>query len=117
MAKYNHVELIGNMGSEARIVLSEDKRPMAAFSLATQDSFKNKDGEWKIKQPIWHNILTFNPYEIEKLKSLKVGSRIQVIGSISYRDYEALIEKGKTVKKKEASIIADKIEFSPLPPK
>lgn len=118
MSKNNHVELIGNMGSEARIIEREGKSSMAAFSLATQDSYKDKEDKWVNKESIWHNVLCFNPVEIEKLKNLKTGTRIKVIGSLSYKEMEAITrDDGQKIAPKEASIIGSKIELAPLTPK
>ncbi len=117
MSKNNHVELTGNMGSEARIIGTEEKSTMAAFSLATQDSYKDKEDKWGNKEAIWHNVLCFNPVEIEKLKNLKTGTRIKVFGSLSYKEMEAIVREGQKVTIKEAAIVGSKIELAPLAPK
>jgi len=112
MAINNTVELIGNMGEEARIMYGNEKS-FAAFSLATKDTYQDDKDEWQEKETIWHNILVFSPIAMENVKSLKTGTRIKITGSISYRPFEVMID-GKPVTKKEASIIATKIEQAPL---
>ena len=116
MALNNTVTLIGNLGSEARIVATEENT-FASVSLATTDSYKDEQGEWHDKQTVWHNILAFNPRVIEELKALKKGTRIQVTGSLSYRPFEVVNGDGEIITKKEASIIAGKVELEPLPKK
>ena len=113
MANNNTVTLIGNMGSEAKIIEGTEK-PFAAFSLATTDSYQDKDGNWQDKETIWHNILIFNSHLIEEVKTLKKGARLKITGSISYRPFEVYGDDGPLVTKKEASIIAIKVEQAPL---
>ena len=113
MAINNIVTLIGNMGSEARIIETEESR-FAAFSLATTDSYKDEAGEWHDKDTVWHNILAFNPRVIEGLKAIKKGSRIKVSGSLYYRPFEVMDGAGEVITKKEASILAVEFELAPL---
>lgn len=115
MAINNTVTLIGNMGSEADIIETENTT-FAAVSIATTDSYKDDKGEWHELATIWHNVLTFNPKLIEVLKNLKKGTRLEITGSLSYRPYKVMLE-GKEITKQEASIIARKIELAPLPKK
>jgi single stranded DNA-binding protein len=113
MAINNTVKLIGNTGSEVKIIEKEGKS-FAAFSLATTDSYKDKETEeWKDKETQWHDVIAFNPSLIEELKAFKKGTRLEVTGSLSYRTYE-VTEEGKTFNRKEASIIAQKVEQAPL---
>lgn len=113
MAINNTVTLIGNMGSEARIIETEESR-FAAFSLATTDSYKDEAGEWQEKDTVWHSILAFNPKVIEELKALKKGTRLTITGSLYYRPFEVVNGNGEMITKKEASILAGKIELTPL---
>ena len=117
MSRNNHVALIGNMGEDPKIIKTDDKTTMAAFSLATQEAYRDQSGEWQNRAPDWHNILVFKDSEIEKLQNLKKGSRIQIIGSLSYREIKAISDKGKTYKAKKASVIANEIGFVPTDPK
>ena len=112
MAINNIVTLIGNMGSDADII-DTDNTTFAAVSIATTDSYKDDNGDWQELTTIWHNVLTFNPKLIEVLKNLKKGSRLEIIGSLSYRPYKVMIDD-KEITKYEASIIARKIEQAPL---
>lgn len=116
MAQNNYVKLIGNMGSEARMITLENDSIMAAFSLATQDSYKDKEDKWVNKDSIWHNVLCFNPSAVQKLKGLKTGTRIEVIGSLSYKDIEAIVGEGENMTVKQASVVANKVDLALLVP-
>lgn len=113
MAINNTVTLIGNLGAEADVI-ETDNTTFAAIRIATTDSYKDEEsGKWVELETVWHNVIAFNPKLIQTLKSFKTGSRIEVTGSLSYRPYEVVL-KDKTITKKEASIIAKKIEVAPL---
>ena len=115
MANNNTVTLIGNMGSEVRIEKSnKDGREFAAVSIATTDSYKDDNDQWHEKETIWHSVVVFSPKVIEILKSLKKGTRVKVTGSISYRPYDVVDGDGEVITKKEASIIAYRVEHAPL---
>lgn len=113
MALNNNLTLIGNMGSEARIIVTESTT-FAAFSLATTDSYKDEQDQWQDKETVWHNILLFSPRLIEIVKNLKTGTRITLTGSLSYRPFEVVNGDGEVITKKEASIIGRQIELAPL---
>ena len=113
MAINNTIELIGNMGAEPRFIETEGSN-FASFSLYTTDSYKDEtSGDWKNKESVYHNVVAFNPTIIEVLKGLKTKARIKVIGSLSYREFK-INDNGKEITKREASIIAKKIEQAPL---
>lgn len=112
MAFNNTIKLTGNIGNEPRIVETETNT-FAAFSIATTDSYKDENDNWQDKETIWHDVLVFNPKAIEMLKSFKKGTRLEIIGSLSYRSFDIELD-GKTIKKKEASIVANKIDQAPL---
>lgn len=115
MALNNQVILTGRLGKDPSTHEGKkDNHLFMAFSMATQDSYKDKDEEWHQKEAIWHNVLIFNPKLFEVVKSLKKGHRVEVTGSISYQQFSARI-KGKTVKKKDASIVGHAVEHKPLP--
>lgn len=101
------------MGSEAR-VKEEKGKTMAAFSLATTDSYKDENQEWQNKETVWHNILAFNPRIVKIIEGMKKGARITVEGTLAYRPFSTVTDEGKEVTKNEASIIIEKVEPAPL---
>lgn len=52
----NKVQLIGRLGQEPEIINFADGNKIAKFSLATDDSYKDKDGK-KVERTEWHNIV------------------------------------------------------------
>ena len=117
MAINNTIELTGNLGSEVRIIETEEYK-FAGVSLATTDSYKDEEtGEWTDKQTEWHSLVAFSPTVIEILKGLNTKARIKVTGTLSYRPFEVQDGEGQIITKKEASIIVRKVEQAPLPKK
>ena len=113
MAYNNTVKLVGNLGAEAKVIEGGSKK-FATLRLATTDSYKDKETEeWKDKAAIWHDVIVFSPTLIEEAKAFKKGVRLQIDGSISYREFLIRID-GKEVTKREASILAHKIQQAPL---
>lgn len=113
MTYNNTVKLIGNLGSEAKII-EQDGKSFATFSIATTDSYLDENEAWQQKETVWHRAIAFNPYAQEKLKKLKTGTRIEIVGSLSYRPFEIILDDGRTVAKMEASVIVAKIDLKPL---
>ena len=52
----NKVILIGNVGADPDIKYLDGGVAVARFSLATTESYKNKNGE-RVDQTEWHNIV------------------------------------------------------------
>lgn len=88
----NRVNLIGNLGNDVEMKTFENGGKVAKFSLATSESWKNKEGE-KQTETQWHNIVVFSRGQNTSLvdlceKYLEKGSRIDVEGKIKYRTFE-----------------------------
>jgi len=55
----NKVQLIGRLGQDPEIITFEDGGKMAKFNLATDDSYKDKQGN-KIERTYWHSVIVKN---------------------------------------------------------
>ena len=83
----NKVILIGNLGKDPEITNIGNDVKKAAFSLATSESYKNKDGN-KVEQTEWHNIIVWRGLADVAEKYLHKGSKIYLEGKIKYRSYD-----------------------------
>lgn len=54
----NMVQLIGNLGKDPEVRFTGDGTPVASFSIATNESWKDKDGNLHEKVE-WHNIVAW----------------------------------------------------------
>lgn len=95
----NKVILVGNLGNDPEIRSTSDGREIASFSLATSESWKDKNtGERKTKTE-WHRIAIFSQGLVGIVKNyLKKGSKVYLEGQLQTRKWvdNAGIEKYTT---------------------
>jgi single-strand DNA-binding protein len=89
----NRVTLIGNLGQDPEIKTTETGKKVTHFTLATDDGYKNSEGQ-KISETTWHNIVAWNGLAEIAGKYLKKGRQVAVEGRIVYRSFED--KKGST---------------------
>ena len=87
MAGVNKVILIGNLGKDPEVRYLDSGVAVANFSLATTESYKNKEGE-RISQTEWHNIVLWRGLAEVAEKWLKKGSSVYIEGKIRSRKWE-----------------------------
>ncbi|MFA6923397.1 MAG: single-stranded DNA-binding protein [Bacteroidales bacterium] len=86
MAGVNRVILIGNLGKDPEVRHLENNVKVASFTMATSESYKNKEGQ-KVTTTEWHNIVVWrNLAEIAE-KYLHKGSQIYVEGKLRTRSW------------------------------
>lgn len=83
----NRVQLIGNLGQDPEIKTLESGKKVVHFTLATNDAYKNNDGQ-KVEETTWHNIVAWNGLAERAAKYLKKGREVAVDGRLVYRSYE-----------------------------
>ncbi|MCF6365513.1 MAG: single-stranded DNA-binding protein [Bacteroidales bacterium] len=83
----NKVILIGNVGGDPEVKYIKEDVPVAKFSLATSDSYKNRDGE-KVTNTEWHNIVVWRGLAKVVEKYVKKGSKLYIEGKLTHRKYE-----------------------------
>jgi len=83
----NRVQLIGNLGQDPEIKTLESGKKVAHFTIATNDAYKNSEGQ-KVEETTWHNIVAWNGLAERAAKYLKKGKQVAVDGRINYRSYE-----------------------------
>ena len=84
----NKVILLGRLGADPEIRMSQDGKKIAKFSLATSESWKDKQSGEKKEKTEWHKIIIFSSglADITE-KYLKKGSLIYIEGQVSTRKY------------------------------
>jgi single-strand DNA-binding protein len=83
----NRVTLIGNLGQDPETKTIETGKKVTTFTLATDDGYKNAEGQ-KVNETTWHNIIAWNGLAEIAGKYLKKGRQVAVEGRIVYRSYE-----------------------------
>ena len=83
----NKVQLIGNLGNDPEIINLESGKMLAKFSIATNESYKNTQGE-KIVDTQWHNIVAWGKTASLVEKYLQKGKEIAIEGKLTTRSWE-----------------------------
>lgn len=84
----NKVNLIGNVGKDPEIRSMQDGREVASFSLATSESWKDKNSGEKKERTEWHRVAVFSQPLVNIIKNhVKKGSRLFVEGSLHTRKW------------------------------
>ena len=82
----NKVMLIGNIGKDPEIRNINDGKRMASFSLATSDSWKDKNTGDQKEKTEWHKVAVFVPHLVDIIeKYVKKGTKIYIEGSLQTR--------------------------------
>ena len=83
----NKVQLIGNVGNNPEIELTKNGKKFVKLSIATNNTYTNKEGE-KIKDTQWHPVIFWGKKAEVAEKFILKGQEIYVEGSLNYRNYE-----------------------------
>ncbi|MEM9364074.1 MAG: single-stranded DNA-binding protein [Bacteroidota bacterium] len=83
----NKVQLIGNLGIDPEVRELENGRKLVKFALATNESYKNENGE-KVTTTMWHNIVAWNGTAEIAEKYLSKGKEVAIEGKLVNRSYE-----------------------------
>ncbi|WP_027879170.1 MULTISPECIES: single-stranded DNA-binding protein [Mesoflavibacter] len=83
----NKVQLIGRLGQDPEIITFNDGNKMAKFSLATDDSYKDKNGN-KVERAYWHNIVVKNGLVKVVEDYVTKGQEIAIEGKLTNRTWE-----------------------------
>ncbi len=83
----NKVQLIGRLGQEPEIITFKDGNKMAKFSMATDDSYKDKSGA-KVERSYWHNIIVKGGLVTIVENYVNKGQEIAIEGKLTNRSWE-----------------------------
>jgi len=82
----NHVQLIGNVGQEPIVTNLENGKKVARLSLATNENYKNGNGE-KQTDTNWHTVVAWGKVADIIEKFVDKGKEIGVVGKLKTRIY------------------------------
>lgn len=83
----NRVFLLGNLGQNPEVKHTQAGTPVARLSLATNERFKNKKGEWEDRTE-WHNVILWARLAEIAGEYLKKGSKIHIEGVLKTHKWE-----------------------------
>lgn len=106
MSIRNKVLLVGNVGADVEVIAPENGKEFVKFSLATNESYKNAQGE-KVTDTQWHRIVIFGKLAEIAKKYVTKSKEIAIEGKLRYNSYE----DKDGVKKYSTDIIANELEL------
>ena len=83
----NKVQLIGHVGKDPEVINLESGKKLAKLTMATNDSYKNANGE-KVEDTQWHNLVMWNKTAEVVEKYVKKGNEIAIEGKLTTRSYD-----------------------------
>src|SRR5881275_2015460 len=84
----NKVILIGTLGKDPELKYTPQGTAVAKFSMATNESFKDKQsGEWK-ERTEWHNIVCWQRTAEVAAEYLKKGGKCYIEGRLTTRSWD-----------------------------
>jgi single-strand DNA-binding protein len=88
-ASLNKVMLIGNVGKDPEIRRTQDGRPIASLSLATSESWRDKQTGEKRERTEWHRIVVMNDGLAKLVEQyVKKGAKLYIEGHLQTRKWE-----------------------------
>jgi single-strand DNA-binding protein len=83
----NKVILVGNVGKDPEVRYSQSGTPVANFSLATNERFKDRNNEWQDRTE-WHSIVAWQRLAEIVGEYVAKGSRLYVEGKLQTTSWE-----------------------------
>lgn len=84
----NRVTLIGHVGGKPEIRTTQEGKKIASFSLATSESWRDKETGEKKENTDWHRVVVFNQALVEVVENrLDKGDKVYVQGGVHYRKW------------------------------
>ena len=84
----NKVILVGNLGQKPEIRYTKDSKPVASFSIATSESWKDKTTGDMVEKTEWHNVTFFGRIAEVAEQYLDKGSKVFVEGKLQTDKWE-----------------------------
>lgn len=83
----NKVILIGNLGRDPEVRRLENGSVVAKFSVATNENYKDKNGEWQT-QTEWHDVVVWRHLAERAERDFKKGKLVYIEGKLTHRKYQ-----------------------------
>ena len=83
----NKVQLIGNLGNDPEIINLDSGSKLAKFSVATNESYKNAQGE-KVVDTQWHNVVAWGKTADIIESYVTKGKEVAIEGKLTTRSWD-----------------------------
>lgn len=108
MASLNKVLLIGNLGRDPEMRYMPDGSAICNFSIATTESWKDKNSGQKQEKTEWHNIVMYRRLAEIAGQYLKKGSSVYIEGRLQTRKWQ---DKNTGQDRYTTEILADEMKM------
>ena len=102
----NKAILIGHLGSDPEIRYTPSGRAVTSFRMATNEVWKDKDGQQQ-ERTEWHNIVLWDKQAEISAEYLRKGSHVYVEGRLQTRTWEG--QDG--VQRRTTEIVAQRMQM------
>lgn len=106
MAGVNKVILIGNLGRDPEIRYTQGGQAVANFTLATSESFSNREGK-REERTEWHRIVVWGKTAELCTQYLAKGRTVYIEGRLQTREWED--KEGQ--KRRTTEVVAQNVQF------
>jgi len=83
----NKVQLIGNLGNDPEIINLDSGKKLAKFSVATNESYKNSEGE-RVTDTQWHNVIAWGKTADIIESYVTKGKEVAIEGKLTTRAWD-----------------------------
>ncbi len=87
MGTVNRVILVGNLGRDAELRYTGGGTPVANFSMATTEVFKDKDGQRR-EETEWHRVSLMGKQAESVAEYLRKGKQVYIEGRLRTRTWD-----------------------------
>ena len=115
----NKVILIGNLGKDPEVRHLESGVAVCNFSIATGETYKDKNSGEKVTHTEWHNIVLWRGLAEVAEKYLKKGAKIYIEGKLrtrSWQDQEGNTRYTTEILGDNMTMLGRTVESNSLPP-
>lgn len=98
----NKVTLLGNLGKDPEVKFTPQGTAVAKLALATNERYKDKEGQWQDRTE-WHNVVLWQRLAEIAGEYLKKGSKVYIEGRLQTRSWE---DKQTNQKKYMTEVVA-----------
>ena len=98
----NKVQLIGNLGKDPEVKYTPSGTPVAKLTIATNERYKDKNGEWQDRTE-WHNVVLWQRLAEIAGEYLKKGGKVYIEGRLQTRSWD---DKQTNQKKYMTEVVA-----------
>jgi single-strand DNA-binding protein len=85
----NKVILVGNLGKDPEVRSTQDGRELVNLTIATSDSWKDKNTGERKEKTEWHRVVIFSPGLVTVAKNyLSKGSKVYIEGALQTRKWQ-----------------------------